>query len=151
MLEYLDSLTLAQLAWIIPIFFLIHFYEEAPHLVHYFHKHPVDPRLRYTQKKLIMENLLLFLFMITTTTLLNIFPDFWLLQGIAVAGAVGMMSLLPNAQAPTRTAGADASAAETKTTGTHQGSLEENHLSAQRRLHSQALQTEMGGLDATRL
>ncbi|GEM_PF-1559208 len=89
MMEFLRDVTLAQLAWLTVINYIVHYAEEGPRLAEWIETHCPVKNFTYTQKKLNLENLMYFGFLLIGVVLLNLYPGVLLYQAMvfSVAGA----------------------------------------------------------------
>jgi hypothetical protein len=97
MFTWFAQLSFAQLAWLSVIAYILHYAEEGPRLVGWFNDHYFPGQRRkipvhYTQKKLNVENALLFSITGLNVILLNIYPDSLILQIGVLASGVGFAS-----------------------------------------------------------
>ncbi|MFQ6088807.1 MAG: HXXEE domain-containing protein [Candidatus Methanofastidiosia archaeon] len=93
MFDLLNELSFAQISWLSVFAYILHYAEEGPRLVEWFNKH-YKPKFgsktfHYTQKKLNLENAILFGFTLFMVILFNIFPENWILQAFILATGVG--------------------------------------------------------------
>jgi hypothetical protein len=93
MWNFLNELTLAQVAWLLVIFYILHYAEEGPRLVEWFNKHFPIKGISYTQKKLNLENIFMFTHTSTLVVLINIYPDHWFIQGMILGAGCGFFIL----------------------------------------------------------
>jgi hypothetical protein len=87
-------MSFAHLAWFGVIAYALHYAEEGPRLVGWLNKRDASLagfKLEYTQKKLNVENLLLFLFVVLVVIAFGIYPDHWFWQGMILGQAVGFI------------------------------------------------------------
>lgn len=96
MFTWFAQLSFAETAWLSVIAYVLHYAEEGPRLVAWFGDHYL-PNMRravpihYTQKKLNVENGLLFAITALNVILLNIYPDSLVLTVGVLAGAFGFV------------------------------------------------------------
>ena len=92
MFTWFAQLSFSQLAWLSVIAYILHYAEEGPRLVAWFNDHYFPglrrkPAIHYTQKKLNLENALLFSITTLNVILLNIYPDSLILRiGVFASG-----------------------------------------------------------------
>lgn len=96
MFTWFAQLSFAEAAWLSVIVYALHYAEEGPRLVAWFGDHYLPSMRRklpiyYTQKKLNVENALLFFITALNVILLNIYPDSLVLQIGVLAGAFGFV------------------------------------------------------------
>ena len=91
--EWFTQLSFAQLSWLSVIAYILHYAEEGPRLVEWIHKHSegITKKYNYTQKKLNLENILLFSFTLINVILLNIYPDSWILRAGIFSTGIGFI------------------------------------------------------------
>jgi hypothetical protein len=85
MYAWLNDMSLSHLAWFGVVVYALHYAEEGPRLVGWFNKRSLSVagfKLEYTQKKLNVENLMLFSFVVLVVVLFEIHPDHWFRQGM---------------------------------------------------------------------
>ena len=96
MFTWFAQLSFAQLAWLSVIAYILHYAEEGPRLAAWFNNHYFPslrrkPAIHYTQKKLNLENALLFAITLFNVILLNIYPDSLILRIGVLAGGFGFV------------------------------------------------------------
>ncbi len=96
MFTWFAQLSFAEVAWLSVIVYVLHYAEEGPRLVAWFGDHYLPsmrrkPPIRYTQRKLNVENALLMCVTALNVILLNIYPDSLILQIGILAGAFGFV------------------------------------------------------------
>lgn len=94
--SFLKNASLSELAWLSVIAYAIHYAEEGPGLVAWFYRKNqyiviLGRKYRYTQKKLMMENFILFSVVTLGVILLNIYPDSWILKAFVLSHSIGFI------------------------------------------------------------
>lgn len=79
-MEFLNDVTISQLAYLTVINYVIHYAEEGPLLVEWIEKYCPVKNFTYTQKKLNLENLMYFAFALTGAVLLSFYPGVMFFQ-----------------------------------------------------------------------
>ena len=94
MFTWFSQLSFAQLSWLSAIAYILHYAEEGPRLVEWFQNHysgKMVDQLNYTQKKLNLENALLFSFTLLNVILLNLYPDSVILKVGILGSGIGFV------------------------------------------------------------
>lgn len=91
MLDWIARCTFAEASWFCIVAYILHYAEEGPRLVRWFNEHHPMPGLQYTQKKLNVENALLFMLTCGMVFLLNLHPNDWLLRSLVLGIAFGYL------------------------------------------------------------
>jgi hypothetical protein len=89
MFQFIDNLSLGQIAWVsIPVY-IFHYMEEGPRLVRWMNVHFKGDKFQYTQKKLNTENLILFTIQVIILVCANMYPESIILHGLILSIAIG--------------------------------------------------------------
>ena len=93
MYDILNALSLPQLSWLILVVYILHYVEEGPRLVKWFHRNGGKSRngIKYTQNKLNTENLILFIYSLIIILLFNIYPENITLAALVLGAPIGFL------------------------------------------------------------
>lgn len=83
--EFITSLTFRQVIWLLPIGYIIHFFEEFPHFPEWANNHLKKP---YTRTKFITENIILWILVLIPVLLTTYFTFYIALLLVLSASAV---------------------------------------------------------------
>lgn len=94
--NFLKDASFSNLAWLSVIAYAIHYAEEGPGLVAWFYRKNKTFKLLgrkyiYTQKKLRLENFILFSLVAINVILVNIFPNSWILIIFILSHSIGFI------------------------------------------------------------
>jgi hypothetical protein len=93
MFEFFARMSFPRASWFLVILYLIHFLEEGPRLVEWFNANSLQKKfgLSYDQRKLNLENALMFSILLLIVTLFNIFPENALLPSLVLGACVAFL------------------------------------------------------------
>jgi hypothetical protein len=91
--DFFARMSFPQASWLLVFLYLIHFLEEGPRLVKWFILHSPQKKigLSYSQKKLNLENALMFSILLATVAFLNINPGDKLLPSLVLGACVAFL------------------------------------------------------------